>query len=290
VTQIAVLAPPDFGPLSMLPQYSRDVTDADVIFVGPRSGPELREVWPQAKRVRWVHSLSAGVETILCPELRPSDVVLTNGRGVFAPALAEWAVAAILYFAKNFPRLLRAQRERAWESFNVERVEGQTVGIVGYGSIGRAVVERCVALGMRPVAFSRHQGSLEEVLREADYIVVSTPLTNDTRGMIGAAELKAMRRNAVLINVGRGPVVDEAAMITVLKTHRIKGAALDVFEHEPLPPDHPLWTLDNVLISPHGADYTSDSHERAMRCFLDNLARFERGEELMNVVDKNAGY
>jgi phosphoglycerate dehydrogenase-like enzyme len=227
---------------------------------------------------------------MLFPELRDSDVVLTNGRGIFAPALAEWAVAAILYFAKNFPRLLRGQRERTWESFTVERVEGQTVGIVGYGSIGRAVAERCAALGMRPVAFSRHQGSLEEVLRESDYIVVSTPLTDDTRGLIGAAELEAMRRNAVLINIGRGPVVDEAALVGALKTRRIKGAALDVFEHEPLPPDHPLWTLDNVLISPHGADYTGDSHLRAMRCFLDNLGRFERGEELLNVVDKSAGY
>lgn len=290
MTKIAVLAPPDFGPLSLLPEYSRDVHDAEVILVAPRSGPELREVWPQAKGVRWVHSLSAGVETMLFPELRASDVVLTNGRGIFAPALAEWAVAAILYFAKSFPRLLRGQRERTWDSFTVERVEGQTVGIVGYGSIGRAVVERCTALGMRPVAFSRHHGSLDEVLREADYIVVSTPLTDDTRGMIGPAEFKAMRRNAVLINIGRGPVVDETALIAALKTHRIKGAALDVFEHEPLPPDHPLWTLDNVLISPHGADYTSDSHVRAMRCFLDNLARFERGEELLNVADKNAGY
>jgi phosphoglycerate dehydrogenase-like enzyme len=290
VTKIAVLAPPEFGPLAMLAEYSRDVRDAEVILVGPRSGPELRELWPQAKRVRWVHSLSAGVETMLFPELRASDVVLTNGRGVFAPALAEWAMAAILYFAKSFPRLLRGQRERSWEPFNVERVEGQTVGIVGYGSIGRAVAGRCAAFGMRTIAFSRHQGSLEEVLREADYIVVSTPLTDDTRGMIGPAEFKAMRRNAVLINIGRGAVVDEAALIGALKTHRIKGAALDVFAHEPLPPDHPLWALDNVLISPHGADYTTDSHARAMQCFLDNLARFERGEELVNVVDKSAGY
>jgi phosphoglycerate dehydrogenase-like enzyme len=290
MTRVGVLAPDDYAPLSLLGEYSRDLRDAEVILVAPRSGPELREVWPQAKRVRWVHSLSAGVETMLFPELRASDVILTNGRGVFAPALAEWAIAAILYFAKSFPRLLRGQRERTWESFTVDRVEGQTVGIVGYGSIGRAVVERCVALGMRPVAFSRHQGSLEEVLREAEYIVVSTPLTDDTRGMIGEAEFKAMRRNAVLINIGRGPVVDEAALIRALKSHRIKGAALDVFEHEPLPPDHPLWALDNVLISPHRADHTTDSHARAMRCFLDNLARFERGEDLVNVVDKKAGY
>lgn len=274
----------------MLPEYSRNVRDAEVILVAPRSGPELREVWRQAKRVRWVHALSAGVETLLFPELCASDVVLTNGRGVFAPALAEFVVAAILYFAKSFPRLLRGQRERTWDSFTVERVEGQTVGIVGYGSIGRAVVDRCAALGMQVAVFSRHKGSLDQVLRESDYIVVSTPLTPDTRGLIGRAEIEAMRRNAVLINVGRGPVVGEAALVAALQSHRIKGAALDVFETEPLPPDHPLWALDNVLISPHGADYTSDSHERAMRCFLDNLARYERGEALENVVDKAAGY
>ena len=191
---------------------------------------------------------------------------------------------------KSFPRLLRAQGARTWDSFTVERLEGQTAGIVGYGSIGRAVGDRCAALGMNVIAFSRHRGSLDELLRASDYVVVCTPMTDETRGLIGRREIKAMRRNAVLINVGRGPVVDEAALVAALKSHRIRGAALDVFEHEPLPRSHPLWSLDNVLISPHGADHTADSHIRAMRCFIDNYRRFERGEPLENVVDKTAGY
>jgi len=278
MTRVAALAPDGYG---LLDGYSRDLSDAEVIVVAPRSGPELRNVWHQAKRVRWVHSLAAGVETLLFPELVESDVTLTNGRGIFAPALAEWVLAAILHFAKDIPRLMR---QRHWEPFTVERVEGQTVGIVGYGSIGREVAVRCAALGMHVVPFSRHQGSLDEVLA-ADYVVVSTPLTDDTRGLI---DPRRMKPGAVLINVGRGAVVDEAALLQALPA--LKGAALDVFAHEPLPPTHPLWTFENVLISPHTADHTRDSHARAMQCFLDNLARYERGETLVNVVDKRAGY
>ncbi len=292
--RLAILGPRDFKPLALLREagidYSFDVRGADVILVAPRSAALLREVWPRAKGVRWVHALSAGVETLLFPELRASDVILTNGRGVFGRALAEFVLAAVLYFAKSFPRLLRAQRARTWEPLTVERVEGQTAGIVGYGSIGRAVGERCTALGMNVIAFSRHGGSLDDLLRQSDYVVVSTPLTEETRGLIGRAEIKAMRRSAVLINIGRGPVVDEAALVAALKSHRIRGAALDVFETEPLPRTHPLWSLDNVLISPHSADHTADSHSRAMRCFVENVRRYSRGEALMNVVDKSAGY
>jgi phosphoglycerate dehydrogenase-like enzyme len=262
--------------------YSRDLSDAEVIVVAPRSNRELRNVWHQAKGVRWVHSLSAGVENLLFPELIESDVVVTNGRGIFAPALGEWALAAILHFAKDIPR---AMRQRTWQPFHVERVKGQTVGIVGYGSIGKAVAERCAALGMRVLPFSRHQGSLDEALA-CDYVVVCAPLTESTRGLV---DPRRMKRGAVLINIGRGPVVSEPALLEALRGH-LRGAALDVFDTEPLPPTHPLWTFDNVLIFPHSADRTRDSHQRAMECFLDNLARYEHGEMLVNVVDKTAGY
>jgi phosphoglycerate dehydrogenase-like enzyme len=279
--RLLYLGPPDFSALSMLRDYVTE-GDAEVVLIHPRAGARLREMWPRIPSVRWIHALSAGVENLLFPELCDRDVVLTNGRGIFASALAEWALAAILHFAKDIPRLMR---QRRWEPFTVERIEGQTVGIVGYGSIGRAVAERCA--GMRILPFSRHEGSLDEVLRESDYVVVCAPLTEETRGMVDARQMK---NGAVLINIGRGAVVDEASLVDALQSHHLKGAALDVFAHEPLPPDHPLWSLDNVLISPHCADHTRDSHERAMQCFLDNLARFERGEALMNVVDKRAGY
>lgn len=267
----------------MLPGYATD-GDAEVVLVHPRAGARLRELWPQIPSVRWIHALSAGVENLLFPELRDSDVILTNGRGIFAAALGEWAIGAILFFAKDFARLVR---QRSWAPFNVRRVEGETVGIIGYGSIGRAVAARCEALGMRVVPYSRHAGSLDDVLRQADYVVVCAPLTDETRGLVDARRMKA---GGVLINIGRGAVVDEASLLDALSSHHLKGAALDVFAHEPLPPDHPLWTLDNVLLSPHCADHTDDSHQRAMQCFLDNLARYERGEALVNVVDKRAGY
>ena len=264
----------------MLRHYATD-GDAEVVLVHPRAGARLREIWPQIPSVKWVHALSAGVENLLFPEL---DVPLTNGRGIFAPALAEWVLAAILHFAKDIPRLMRA---RTWEPFTLQRIEGQTAGIVGYGSIGRVVGERCAAMGMKVTGVSRHEGSLDDVLRDSDYAIVCAPLTGATRGLV---DPRRMKRGAVLINVGRGEVVDEAALVDALRSRHLKGAALDVFATEPLPPTHPLWALDNVLISPHCADHTGDSHERAMRCFLENLARFEKGEPLLNVVDKSAGY
>ncbi len=276
--RLLYLGPPDFAPLSMLPEYKTE-GDADIVLVHPRAGGRLREIWPTVPSVKWVHALSAGVENLLFPELH---VPVTNGRGIFAPALAEWVLGAMLFFAKDYARLMRVRR---WEPYTVQRVDGQTLGIVGYGSIGRAVAERCA--GMRILKYSRHDGDLDDVLRESDYVVVSAPLTETTRGLV---DPRRMKSGAVLINVGRGAVVDEAALLEALRSGHLKGAALDVYATEPLPPDHPLWSLDNALLSPHCADHTPDSHTLAMRCFLDNLARFERGEPLMNVVDKSAGY
>jgi phosphoglycerate dehydrogenase-like enzyme len=277
--RIRYLGPPDFAPLSMLREVATE-GDAEIVLVHPRAGAQLREIWAQVPSVRWVHALSAGVENLIFPQLH---VPLTNGRGIFAPALAEWVLAAILHFAKDIPRLMRHRR---WEPFNVQRIEGQSVGIIGYGSIGRAVAARCAALGMRVIPFSRTQGTLDDAL-DAGYVVVCAPLTAETRNLV---DPRRMKRGAVLINVGRGAVVDEAALLDALRSGHLAGAALDVFPTEPLPPTHPLWTFDNVLISPHCADHTPDSHDLAMRCFLDNLGRFERGEKLVNVVDKQAGY
>jgi phosphoglycerate dehydrogenase-like enzyme len=266
------------------------VADAEVIVVAPRANAMLREVWPVAKRVRWVHALAAGVDSLLFPELIESDVVVTNGRGVFAEALGEFTIAAMLWFARDLDRMRRNQREHRWEPFTVERLQGRTAGIVGYGSIGRAAGDRCGALGMNVLALRRTRSdvTLDELLRRSDYVVVAPPLTPSTRGMLGAAQLALLAPHPVVINVGRGPVVDEQALLATLP--RIRGAALDVFEQEPLPPDHPLWSCENVLLSPHCADHTSDAHQRARELFAANLARYERGEPLLNIVDKPAGY
>lgn len=293
--RLVFIAAPDFPPLSMLSgidfvasENPETLQDAEVVVLAPRYGDVLRRLLPTANKLRWVHALGAGVDTLPLDLLR--HVVVTNSRGLYADALAEFVLAAMLWFAKDLPRLARNQAARKWEPYTVTRLEGARVGIVGYGGIGRAVGRRVEALGMHVAPVSRHEGDLDAVIASSDYVVVCTPLTPDTRGLIDAARISRMKRSAVLINVGRGPVVEESALVEALKNNRIRGAALDVFENEPLPPDHPLWRLDNVLISPHTADKTADSHERAMRFFLENLRRFEQGETLRNVVDPEAGY
>jgi phosphoglycerate dehydrogenase-like enzyme len=262
-----------------------------VLVLAPRYGEMLREVWPLPSGLRWIHALGAGVESLPFDLLRETDIVVTNSRGVYADALAEFVVAAIMWFAKGLPRLARNQREKKWEPFVVQRLEGATLGIVGYGSIGRAVAARLAPMGMSIAGATRHGDTLlDDVLAQSDYVVVSTPLTEETHHLISSRRIALLKPEAVLINISRGSVVDEAALIDALRSRRIGGAALDVFETEPLPSDSPLWTLDNVLISPHSADQTADSHERAMAFFRHNLERFRRGEPLENVVDKAAGY
>jgi len=255
--------------------------------------------------LRWIHSRSAGVDRMLFPALIESPVVVTNGRGVFGPGLGEYVAAAVLFFAKDLGRMRRSQAARRWDPFLVEWVRGRTLGIVGYGDIGRAIAERMRAFGMRILALRRRPertagdppvdevldpGRLVELMGRSDYVVASTPLTAETRGLIGEREIAAMKPTGVLINVGRGAVVDEAALVRALVEGRIRGAALDVFETEPLPAEHPFWGMENVLLSPHCADQTQGWIEEAMQAFLDNLARFQRGEPLAGVVDKRRGY
>jgi phosphoglycerate dehydrogenase-like enzyme len=231
--------------------FERLAAEADVILAWSASGKLLREVFRMAPCVKWVHSRSAGLDTVLFPELVASSVPLTNGRGVFSQSLGEFVLGAILYFAKDFRRMVRNQMAGRWEQFDVDEISRQTVGIVGYGDIGRAVATRVRAMGMQILTVKRHGPPLynvdplvnqifrpedrEEMIARCDYLVVTTPLTSETRGMIGEGEIAAMKPNAVLINLGRGPVVDETALVRALTERRIKGAALDVFDTEPLP-------------------------------------------------------
>jgi phosphoglycerate dehydrogenase-like enzyme len=279
---------------------------AEVIFNWSGSLSLIREVFLMSHAARWVHSRSAGLERTLFPELIASNVTMTNGSGVFSPSLGEFALGAILYFAKDFRRMIRNQMAGVWEPFDVLPVSGQTVGIVGYGDIGRAVATRVRAMGMKVLAVKRHVSAqknpdpladkiygpdhLIEMLSLCDYVVVAAPLNAETNGMIGEAEFAAMKPSGVIINVGRGPVIEEQAMIRALSEHKIKGAALDVFAEEPLPKGHPFYKLENVLLSPHCADHTPDWLANAMRFFIAQFERFRRGEPLLNVVDKKLGY
>jgi phosphoglycerate dehydrogenase-like enzyme len=286
--------------------FARTARDATVLFNWSLSGNLLREVFRMCPNLQWVHTRSAGLDGQLFPELVESPVPLTNGSGVFSPSLGEFALGAILYFAKDFRRMMRSQVAGVWDQFDVEPLEGAIVGIAGYGDIGRAVAARVKACGMRVLALKRHgpplyrvdplvekiygpEGRLEMIAR-CDYLVVAAPLTPETKGMIGAAEFAAMKPGAVVINVGRGPVIDEGAMVRALEGKRIKGAALDVFDQEPLPAGHPFYTLENVLLSPHCADHTPDWMDNAMRFFVEQFERFRKGEPLKNVVDKRLGY
>jgi phosphoglycerate dehydrogenase-like enzyme len=285
-------------------ELTPEASQAEVIlhWFGPRE--PFREIFLACPRVRWVHSRSAGLDRILFPELVQSPVPLTNGTGVFSQSLGEFALAAMLYFAKDFRRMLRNQEAGQWEEFDVEEIAGQTLGIVGYGDIGRAVASRARAMGMRVLALKRHAPSapdpliarfygldeLNLMLAESDFVVVSTPLTPETHHMIGDAAFAAMKPNAVIINIGRGPVIDQEAMVRALSQGKIKGAGLDVFEQEPIPPGDPIYKLPNVLISPHCADQTKDWLNQAMQFFLKQYDRFSNNQLLENIVEKHLGY
>ena len=296
VTYVVGNTPEALAPLA-------DQADAILYCMGP--GIPLKTVWEMAPRVQWVHSLSAGLESILFPALAESTVPMTNGRGVFKESLGEFALASILFFAKDLRRMLRNQEAGRWEQFDVEMVHGKTLGVIGYGEIGRAAAVRAHAMGMKiHVIRRRPQLSDEdpiveksfsianrgEMMAGVDYLLVAAPLTGETRGLVGAEELKRMKPSAVVMNVGRGPVIDEAALIAALRDGTIRGAALDVFDVEPLPEGHAFYGMENVLLSPHCADHTSTWTDEAMQFYLENLGRFLSGQPLMNLVDKKSGY
>ncbi len=307
--RLVAIAPPSFEPLDALRREApeieivasedlqklhAEIPGAEVVLLAPRHGRLLTDLWRDLSVTKWIHALGAGVEALPFDLLRRSEIIVTNSRGLYADALGEFAIAGMLWFAKDLRRLVRNQDARRWERLDVERLEGKTVGVIGYGGIGQAVGRRATALGMRVISVRRQQefgdATIDDVIAEADYLVLSTPLTPATFHLLNRERIAAMRPEAVVINVSRGKIADEKALIEALEAKKIRGAALDVFETEPLPADSPLWALENVLISPHSADHTPDSHQRVMTFFIENLRRYQRGESLENVVDKEQGY
>ena len=270
--------------------------EVDVLYAW-RFPPAL---YAKTPRLAWMQAAGAGVEWALVPEL-PAHVTLTRAPGVFGLWMAEYVLGWCLWVTQRMDAYRGAQHQRRWlGSLIPRRLGGTTMTIVGLGDIGRAIGRAARGLGLRVIGVSRsgramgeaHRvyrvSALARALAEADWVVIVLPLTAETRGLIGAAELAAMRPSAWLVNAGRGPVVDEAALVAALHERRLAGAVLDVFAIEPLPPDHPLWSLDNVVVTPHIAGPSTP--QEIAPVFNDNLGRFLAGRRLRHVVDRRRGY
>ncbi len=267
------------------------------------AGPKtLREAAPKLK---WIQLTSAGADRLLNSGFTEDGITVTTVSGLHATPIGEFVISAMLMWAKGAHRTMRAQLKHEWTRFAPSELYGKTVGVVGIGHIGAEVGRLAKAFGCRVIATRRSATSitnepyadeimpyaeLPRLLAESDYVAVCVPLTPDTRGMIGETELRAMKPTAFLVNIARGPVIDEAALIVALRDGWIGGAALDVFEREPLPPDSPLWDLENAILTPHISGGTEIYNQRAARIFADNLRRYLAGDPLENVVDPARGY
>ena len=283
-------------------ELRRALPEADVVFAWDNGSPSLVDAWPLATRVRWVQGVGAGIDKLLFPGLLESDVVLTNAHGMFDRTIAEYALGVILYFAKELAATVELQRRHEWRYRPLARVAGTRLVVVGAGPIGRAIalMARSMAMDVTVVGrsardddeFGRIEASehLPSLLGNADYVIAALPLAPGTRGLIGARAFAAMRPGAVFLNLGRGPVVDEAALIDALREGRLSGAGLDAFEREPLPPDSPLWDMPNVIITPHVSGSSDGTDRCANEIVLENIRRFAKGEALMNVVNYEHGY
>ncbi|WP_329338827.1 D-2-hydroxyacid dehydrogenase [Streptomyces sp. NBC_00663] len=271
---------------------------ADVLLVWDFTSHAVRHAWPgEGPRPRWVHTASAGVDHLLCPELAASDTVVTNARGIFDRPIAEYVAALVLAMAKDLPRTLDLQRERTWRHRESRRVSGTRAVIVGSGPIGRTIARTLKALevttalvGRTPRTGVHGPDDLDRLLARADWIIAAAPLTEQTNGMFDARRFGVMQPSARFINIGRGGLVVEDALAEALRRRWIAGAALDVFEHEPLGPESPLWQVPDLIVSPHMSGDTVGWRDELGAQFLELYERWEAGKPLLNVVDKKRGY
>lgn len=281
-----------------------DMDQVSAIYRGP-AGKWFSQLAADSPNLRWLHTASAGVDHVLTPQVRAkAGVVVTNSGPAFEIAISEFILAWILMVARGLPQLIENQHARVWKSVDQTEVFGATVGIVGLGPIGKGTAARAKAFGMRTIGFRRHnapvenidviftdQAGLDQLLRQSDYVVLAAALTDNTRQIIGKRELEIMKKTAWLINIARGPIIDETALISALKQGKLAGACLDVFETEPLPESSELWVLPNVYIAPHNsAGWSAGLRARQRDIFLENLKLFCHGEPLHNVVNIVDGY
>lgn len=275
----------------------------DVVLAWRAERELLEDAWEGAGDLRWIQAASAGVDRLLFPALVQSHVVVTNARGVFDEAIAEYVLGVLLVFAKDLAGVLERQRRAEWLHRETERLAGTRILIVGVGSIGRAIARSCRPLGLRVRGVARTARPREEpfesidgidtlvgAVRWADVVVDALPATEETRHVFGEHVFAAMRPAARFVNVGRGSTVDEDALVRALEGGTLAAAALDVFEHEPLSAASPLWTMPNVIVSPHMSGDTVGWRETVMELFVENLERYLTARPLRNVVDKTRGY
>ncbi|MER5526956.1 D-2-hydroxyacid dehydrogenase [Streptomyces sp. NPDC002677] len=271
---------------------------ADALLVWDFASHAVREAWPgEGPRPRWVHTASAGVDHLMCPELAASDTVVTNARGVFDRPIAEYVAALVLAIAKDLPQTLGLQRERTWRHREARRVGGTRACVVGSGPIGRAVVRTLKALDITTALVGRvprtgihGPDDLDRLMSRADWVIAAAPLTEQTRGMFDARRFGVMQPSACFINVGRGQLVDEDALVRALTRRWIAAAALDVFTTEPLPADSPLWDVPGLIVSPHMSGDTIGWRDELGTQFVELYERWAAGRSLLNVVDKKRGY
>jgi phosphoglycerate dehydrogenase-like enzyme len=302
------------------------VDDVEVLLCGFLGADAFDRVLARTPRLAWVHSATAGVERVLTPGSRQRDLLITNARGVFSRPIAEYVLMMILAVSRRLPQLLELQRERTWQPLEGAELSDVTVGIVGLGSIGRAVATLATAFGCRVIATRRRSeagaaaapdgeppqdearpgaGSTGEglvldqvlgpdglpaLLAESDFVVLAAPLTPTTEGLIDGPALEAMKPGAWLINVARGRLIDERALLRALREGHIGGAILDTFRDEPLPPSSPFYDMDNVIVTPHTSWSSGRVLDRSVELFCANLRRYAAGQPLVNVVDPSAGY
>ena len=255
------------------------------------------------KNLKWIQTFSAGVNTLPLQEIKERGILLSNSSGVHGPQMTDHIMGMILSFSRALLPSIRNQKEKNWKvDYPLSELTGKEMLIVGAGSIGQLLAKKAKAFDMNVVGLKRTVedlenfdevrplGDLQRSMKTADYVVILAPLTKETRGLIGKEELALMKEDAVLINLARGPLVDEAELIKVLKEKKIRGAGLDVFSREPLPSDRPLWDLDNIILTPHLGGFSDVSNERSIELSSDNLRRSYAGEKLKNIVDMERGY
>ena len=286
------------------PVPAADLSACEVILTTGLFDP-LR-ILQKAPRVRWVHSISVGIDAFRRENLQLRELTVTNSKGCNSIPVAEHAIALMMALARGIPSIVRNQTARTWKAEPVKELHGSTVGLVGFGEIGMETARRCNSLGMRVLACRKNPDKsagqpaladavfgldrLEDMLPQIDYLILALPLTDETRHLMDRRKFARLQTGCYLINVGRGDVVHEPALLESLSSGRLAGAALDVFETEPLPPHHPLWEFENVIVSPHRAYDSPRNPKRQMELFLHNLRCYLEGKPLRNVVDVHQGY